>query len=668
MDSTSELRAPWLQVRRVLWIVVWGGLVVYSTLTLWIAFIGLVYPYQLDYGEGIVLWFAQQIRHGQTIYKGLEGLPYASSNYPPVAMALASLLMPIFGEGYLGGRLLNFASALLVAVLIYRMVKNGSRSLPRTAWDRPAVLAALFFLGSPYIFHWVALFRVDLIGLAFAFGGVYCLWEWERNAVGGRQKAVGEDPSTQPDQQEAGGIKPKRWLTLRSLPATYRLLPTAVVLFLLALFTKQTLFAGPAAAFIAIWRHSRRLAIVFAAVLASAFAVVYLAMDYATSGGFTFGLITSNATVFLPEQLFRLLEDFGVTFPILVLLALWHLIHRWRAHRIGIVEWYGMIALAALVMAGRTGAWENYFFEAIAILCVMAGMTLGHWKRENYRLALDDALSAIVVPVLLIVQLALVWQDPRIVTDLVARDLPANQELAQVLARTPAPIISEDMGALATGGKPVDYYTFQYSSLARSGKWDQSWELSGLRDRVFPLVILERGTREDVDHYRRFTREFVSSLDHYYQLTRKIGKYELYTSAPLEHSQQCNFGDEIAMVGWSEETPVDKTGALKVTIVWQAKRAMSARFKAFVHLEDASGRVVSQDDHEPRFGIYPTTRWAPQEMVREVYTLKLPSSSERDKYSLKVGWYEVDSGDRLPVQGSSDDSVVLSTTQSAGAH
>ena len=217
------------------------------------------------------------------------------------------------------------------------------------------------------------------------------------------------------------------------------------------------------------------------------------------------------------------------------------------------------------------------------------------------------------------------------------------------------------MGALATSGKQVAYYTFQYSSLARSGGWDQSWELNGLRDGKFPLVILEQGTREDVDHYRRFTREFVSALDRYYAKTQTIGHYEIYTPARSLKIQRFDFGDDMALVGYTIEPETLKPGTMKLNLVWQAKHAMKQRFTAFVHLENANGDKIAQDDHEPRNGNYPTTRWAANEMVREVYTLNVPNDLSPGKYALLIGWYDTDSGDRLSVPNGKDDSAVLAT-------
>jgi hypothetical protein len=248
---------------------------------------------------------------------------------------------------------------------------------------------------------------------------------------------------------------------------------------------------------------------------------------------------------------------------------------------------------------------------------------------------------------------------------LVAQGAPANAQLAALLARTAGPIISEDMGALVTSGKPVVYYTFQYSSLARSGKWDQSWELTGLREGTFPLVVLESGTREDVDHYRRFTRDFVSSLDRYYALVREMGPYEIYTPAPALQIQAAEFGP-IRMVGWTVVPYSRELGGIPVSIVWQADHPMDFSYTAFVHLERGDGSKVAQADSPPHEGAYPTTRWAVGEYVREQYLLRLPGALPPGNYALRVGWYDPSTGDRLTVPGSKDDSVLLQISNLGG--
>ena len=96
-------------------------------------------------------------------------------------------------------------------------------------------------------------------------------------------------------------------------------------------------------------------------------------------------------------------------------------------------------------------------------------------------------------------------------------------------------------------------------------------------------------------------------------------------------------------------------------MVWQAKRALTRRYTAFVHLTNSTGDKVTQDDHEPLGSIYPTTRWAVNEMVRDVYMLNVPRDLVPGRYVVRVGWYDAETGDRLPVAGSADDAVVLTT-------
>jgi hypothetical protein len=292
------------------------------------------------------------------------------------------------------------------------------------------------------VYHWAPLFRADLIGLGFAVAGIYFVWRYERMPSGARWKRF------------------------------YFILFTFA--FLLSLYTKQTLVAAPAAAFLALLRRDKRAAILFAFVLGAIGGSIYLAIDFATRGAFTFGLIDSNATVFLPAQLFDLLKSFAATFAILIALAAWEWARRVRSGQFGVLEAYSVTSLATLIFAGRVGAWENYFFEAIVISCVLSGCRLNALIAEDApRRTYSVTRFPLFLPLLLGIQLALYLpnHDPRIAANLVAQDYPANQQLAALLSQTGGTIISEDMGALVTSGKDVGYYTFQqvHSRRAASG-------------------------------------------------------------------------------------------------------------------------------------------------------------------------------------------------------
>ncbi len=641
MNAPFSTVPRWLAVSRLLWLLVWLVLVVYLGLTLWLGIVGLLYPNQLDYGEGIALWFSLEFMRGSPLYSTPMQPPFASSNYTPLSMVLAGILMPLLGQGYTSGRLPSFVAAILVAGLIYRIVRS------ETDDKRAGACAALFFIGSPYVYHWVPLFRADLPGLAFAIGGIYALWRYLHVV---HRHGADEPGSRDPEESEQIDSGHMRYLVAAGL------------LFLLALYTKQTLLAAPVAAILALFQRNRRLASAFALALGLVGGGTFLAVEFATRGAFSFWVFNSNMTVFLLDQLLELAGNFAATFPILILLAVWGLALRVRGRQAGILEWYAVTATLACVMAGRIGAWENYFLEALTATCILAGVAVAELARSQS--AKRGAAISVGLPALLLVQLVLMWHDPRIVTEMTAQDLAANQELAALIAETPGTIISEDMGALATSGRPVVFYGYEHSMLARSGQWDQHWELDGLNRAQFPLVILERGTRENVDYYRRFTREFLSALDLNYEHSRTIGKYNIYTPAPLEHSQTATYGETIGLVGWSVRRSEQDSRLVTITTVWQALRAIERRYTAFVHLESA-GRVVAQVDREPLDGIYPTTRWAPGEMVRLVHSLRVPDQA--DDWVVRVGWYDTESGDRLRVPGSADDSVVLTTSDGQGS-
>src|SRR4030042_4975084 len=100
------------KIARLLWLVVLAGLALYLAMTLHLCALALVYPYQLDYGEGLVLHQARLLAQGTSIYKGMDGYPYVFSNYAPLLQAVTSPLVAIMGPSFFPGRLLALAATL----------------------------------------------------------------------------------------------------------------------------------------------------------------------------------------------------------------------------------------------------------------------------------------------------------------------------------------------------------------------------------------------------------------------------------------------------------------------------------------------------------------------------------------------------------------------------
>ncbi len=108
-----------------------------------------------------------------------------------------------------------------------------------------------------------------------------------------------------------------------------------------------------------------------------------------------------------------------------------------------------------------------------------------------------------------------------------------------------------------------------------------------------------------------------------------------------------NFGEEITLLGYDLAREGD---SLRLTLHWQAQARPAADRTVFVHLFDpATERIAAQSDSPPRGGTYPTSQWAPGEVVSDAITLSLadvPAAS----YRLAVGLYGPGDAPRLPAR------------------
>ena len=63
-------------------------------------------------------------------------------------------------------------------------------------------------------------------------------------------------------------------------------------------------------------------------------------------------------------------------------------------------------------------------------------------------------------------------------------------------------------------------------------------------------------------------------------------------------------------------------------------------YKVFVHVVDASGAVLAQQDGEPVGGFTPTTRWLPGEIVVDAHEVRLPAGLAPGSYTVLAGMYD----------------------------
>lgn len=80
---------------------------------------------------------------------------------------------------------------------------------------------------------------------------------------------------------------------------------------------------------------------------------------------------------------------------------------------------------------------------------------------------------------------------------------------------------------------------------------------------------------------------------------------------------------------------------------WRASATPDRDYTVFVHVVDAAGKLVAQQDGPPAQGMRPTTTWRSGELVMDHKTIALPPNLAPGSYRLLVGLYRHDNGERL---------------------
>jgi mannosyltransferase len=102
---------------------------------------------------------------------------------------------------------------------------------------------------------------------------------------------------------------------------------------------------------------------------------------------------------------------------------------------------------------------------------------------------------------------------------------------------------------------------------------------------------------------------------------------------------------------------IPKAAPFTVSLYWRAERPIEKDYKVFVHLIDASGRVLAQHDGMPSDGTFPTSQWHASDLIVDTHELKADVAP--GTYSLVVGMYDPTTLVRVPVASSSSDQVLL---------
>jgi hypothetical protein len=450
------------------------------------------YPFELDYGEGIV-WQQAMLIPGKHMYGDIRQYPFIVFHYPPVyhltVRALATLGLDVLVAGRGLSLLSSFTIGAFAAALAFEAVRYSAGRL--ASWMSALIAGLSIFCFWPVVV-WSPMMRVDMMAIAFSFAGI--------------------------------------WLAVRSTSRP-RLLYFAAALFVLAVFTKQTCVAAPLAT-MPVLLINGRLPVVRACCLGLLFggaALLYL--SWLTDGGFLRHVLLYNLNRYsVHTAALALWYERGHLFFLVLAIAaafvgwkrvavgqggsgLTSLLEHIAAGRdsrvMAILILYFAISTGMLATLGKSGGSLNYLIEWMCVASVLIGtLAATIVERELSRIRLGPSgskplLTVLIPAALLLVQVLVAPAG----YDFGGSDLRTMQARAQLVERISAadkPVLSDDMVLLMKAGKQVPWEPAIFAELTSMGLWDERLIVDMISSHRFAFIVT-RGHRGAPLYDSRYT-------------------------------------------------------------------------------------------------------------------------------------------------------------------
>lgn len=127
----------------------------------------------------------------------------------------------------------------------------------------------------------------------------------------------------------------------------------------------------------------------------------------------------------------------------------------------------------------------------------------------------------------------------------------------------------------------------------------------------------------------------------------------------ISHRLDWQIGDIARLVGY-EIAPddVEPGETAMVTLYWQPLRRVDENYTVFVHLFGEDGTLVGERNTYPGLGNDPTIYWIPGEVIVDRIPVPVDAAASGPiLLDIEVGLYELDTGERLPIQDAAGSSI-----------
>lgn len=495
-------------------IVSWFFLVAAAAIFVLHSIVSVSFPYSLDYGEAPLIDQALRLSAGENIYRAsLATPPYTIANYPPLYVISLIPFLHWFASPFHMARVISVVatlfSAIFIGLTIYTLSKDQLTASNISDKDATkiqlllhnfnekyfaALVAALFFLASPYVVQWSGRARIDSLALAFATAALYVFARWPQARWGW----VG------------GGL-----------------------LLIAAVYTRQSYaLAAPFAAFVWLWSHNKRRALALAFLVGGLGLTLFFIINTLTDGGFYYNIVTANVNEFgwarLKDNLNRLWDDayLILSLGVLFLLLGWRSRQDWQSKK----SWpllapFLVGAFFSGLTIGKIGSNINYFLELAAALALIAGILIVWTRPYPWRHALVIFLISIQFGILL--QSSMINNVDWILSPR-RMDFTQLQFLEQEVKKMADPILADEyMGMLTMNDRPLYLQPFEVSQLANAGMWDQQPLLDEIAAQNFDGILIHHFGTWPV-HKERWTPEMLAAVDQFYRPVKTLAGTVMY--------------------------------------------------------------------------------------------------------------------------------------------
>lgn len=449
------------------------------------------YPYELDYGEGIV-WQQAMLMPGARMYGDITRFPFIVFHYPPLYHLSFRAIAALGVDPLVAGRGLSLLSTLAAALVAAGMAFEVSRErCGRFASTAGAAVAALGVFCCWPVALWSVVLRVDMLALALCFLGVWC--------------------------------------AMRST-ARPALIYASVLLFVLAVWTKQTCIAAPLAAVPIMFVRDRRRTLAACGLGVALSVAALLVMLWATGGRFLQHILAYNVNRYdIRLAVHLILPEWPQIF--FLMLAITALVVGWRrlasdrewirladigrdlhdnatVRAMAMISLYFVTSMAMLGTLGKSGGGANYLIEPMCVWAVLIGglfaSTLPVPTTPRPAGRPRSAVLAVLLPVGIIFQAVLIPATRNYGQSDPAR-LACMSELQTMVVQAQRPVLSDDMVLLMKAGREVPWEPSIFAELASTGRWDERRIVDMLDAHAFAFIVTD-GQRGDPVYDSRYTQ------------------------------------------------------------------------------------------------------------------------------------------------------------------